>query len=228
MSKDLTFYYLTGAFSASVCWQSRLSSIKEVLHAIIEWPGRITADRERLVVSVSPYMYRFHHFFGSELLMSTLTLNEDTKQQLRDPFCKQACFGLQSARGQVACHKFVQMSAYRSVDHQYVSTMPLKDLKPHIPIPPPGLSRPCPQPTSSGKISFSYPGKGPSTALIGETVYWIWGDLSTSSKPPLIALHGGPGMPHVYVTREWSQECELTIKGTCSLSPSSTQIMAFP
>ncbi|KAF2158902.1 hypothetical protein M409DRAFT_30608 [Zasmidium cellare ATCC 36951] len=77
--------------------------------------------------------------------------------------------------------------------------MALADYKPSIPIPPPGQTRDYPQPTSHGKIPFSYPGKGPSTALSGSTAFWIWGDLSTSSKPPLIALHGGPGMPHTYM-----------------------------
>ncbi len=59
---------------------------------------------------------------------------------------------------------------------------------------PPGPQRPIPEPTSTGKIPFSYSENG----LKGETAYFLWGSLS-SSKTPLIALHGGPGIPHQYI-----------------------------
>lgn len=59
---------------------------------------------------------------------------------------------------------------------------------------PPGQERSYPQPTSTGKIPFSYP----KTGLEGETSYKLWGDLS-SGKTPLICLHGGPGVPHNYL-----------------------------
>ena len=62
-------------------------------------------------------------------------------------------------------------------------------------VPPPGQVRPYPKPTSTGKISFEYP----KTGLKGETVYYLWGDLSSSRKTPLICLHGGPGVPHNYI-----------------------------
>lgn len=62
-------------------------------------------------------------------------------------------------------------------------------------IQPPGQQRPYPKPTSTGHIPFSYS----PTGLKGETYYEAWGDLSTSKKPPLICLHGGPGVPHNYL-----------------------------
>ena len=60
---------------------------------------------------------------------------------------------------------------------------------------PPGQERAYPQPASTGKIPFSYS----KTGLDGETYYELWGDLSSSKKTPLIALHGGPGIPHNYI-----------------------------
>ena len=59
---------------------------------------------------------------------------------------------------------------------------------------PPGQTRPYPSPSSTGKIPFSYA----PTGLKGEIAYKLWGDLS-SSKTPLICLHGGPGFTHNYL-----------------------------
>lgn len=61
-------------------------------------------------------------------------------------------------------------------------------------IQPPGQERHYPKPTKEGKIPFEYTKNG----LKGETYYELWGDLS-SSKTPLICLHGGPGAPHSYI-----------------------------
>ena len=61
-------------------------------------------------------------------------------------------------------------------------------------IPPPGQKRSYPKSDKTGKIPFEYS----KTGLKGETYYELWGDLS-SSKPPLICLHGGPGVPHQYL-----------------------------
>ena len=59
---------------------------------------------------------------------------------------------------------------------------------------PPGQDRSYPKPSKTGKIPFEYS----KTGLKGETYYELWGDLSTS-KTPLICLHGGPGVPHHYL-----------------------------
>lgn len=59
---------------------------------------------------------------------------------------------------------------------------------------PPGQERPYPKPDKTGKIPFEYS----PTGLKGETSYLQWGDLS-STKPPLICLHGGPGASHTYL-----------------------------
>lgn len=59
---------------------------------------------------------------------------------------------------------------------------------------PPGQERKYPEHTKTGKIPFEYKKNG----MKGETAYWVWGDLS-SSKTPLIVLHGGPGVPHNYL-----------------------------
>ena len=59
---------------------------------------------------------------------------------------------------------------------------------------PPGQQRPYPSPTKTGKIPFSYP----KTGLQGETYYLQWGDLSAEVSP-LICLHGGPGVGHLYL-----------------------------
>lgn len=65
---------------------------------------------------------------------------------------------------------------------------------PYIPIPPPGQERHYPEADKTGRITFQDAKLG----IDGETAYWIWGDLS-SGKVPLIALHGGPGIPHGYM-----------------------------
>lgn len=62
-------------------------------------------------------------------------------------------------------------------------------------IQPPGQERPYPSPTKSGKIPFTYDKNG----MKGETAYWVWGDPSSSSKIPLICMHGGPGAQHHYL-----------------------------
>ena len=59
---------------------------------------------------------------------------------------------------------------------------------------PPGQTRSLPAPTSIGKVEFTIP----STGEKGITIYRIWGSLS-SSKTPLLCLHGGPGMLHNYI-----------------------------
>jgi proline-specific peptidase len=59
---------------------------------------------------------------------------------------------------------------------------------------PPGQERPYPKPTKTGRALF----KIPNHDLQGETAYEIYGDLECS-KVPLIALHGGPGIPHGYL-----------------------------
>ncbi len=59
---------------------------------------------------------------------------------------------------------------------------------------PPAQERPYPTPTKTGRVPFTIP----STGEVGETYYELWGDLS-SSKVPLICLHGGPGVPHQYL-----------------------------
>lgn len=56
---------------------------------------------------------------------------------------------------------------------------------------PPGQERPYPKPTKTGRAPFKIPNHN----LQGETAYEIYGDLE-SGKTPLIALHGGPGIPH--------------------------------
>ncbi|KAI1167417.1 Alpha/Beta hydrolase protein [Nemania serpens] len=50
--------------------------------------------------------------------------------------------------------------------------------------------------TTEGEIAFSAPNGGKP----GITWYKIVGDLENSSSPPLIALHGGPGAAHEYLT----------------------------
>lgn len=59
---------------------------------------------------------------------------------------------------------------------------------------PPGQQRPYPEPDKTGKIPFQVPGYEEK----GDTVYKLWGDLS-SDKVPLICLHGGPGAAHNYI-----------------------------
>lgn len=61
---------------------------------------------------------------------------------------------------------------------------------------PPGQERPCPEPTKTGKIPFQIPDHD----VEGETAFFIWGDLDTTDKVPLIGLHGGPGFPHNYIS----------------------------
>ena len=46
-------------------------------------------------------------------------------------------------------------------------------------------------PTSQGKVPFTIP----ETDRQCETAYWVWGDPTSTSPPPLIVLHGGPGAP---------------------------------
>ena len=60
---------------------------------------------------------------------------------------------------------------------------------------PPGQTRPYPEPTSTGDIPF----KDSTRGIEAETHYKLWGDIKTSSKTPLICLHGGPGVPHNYL-----------------------------
>ena len=66
--------------------------------------------------------------------------------------------------------------------------------EPFIPVSPPGQERQYPDPDKKGKIPFRDADRG----IDGETVYWIWGDLSSNEIPPIV-LHGGPGMPHTYM-----------------------------
>ena len=72
--------------------------------------------------------------------------------------------------------------------------MPAMSHTPHIPVYPPGQERPFPESSKKGRITFRNAERG----IEGETAYWIWGDLSPG-KVPLIALHGGPGIPHGYM-----------------------------
>jgi len=58
----------------------------------------------------------------------------------------------------------------------------------------PGQTRAYPKSTTEGDVPFTIP----STGDKAQTHYWLWGDLS-SSKTPLICLHGGPGVPHSYL-----------------------------
>jgi pimeloyl-ACP methyl ester carboxylesterase len=46
---------------------------------------------------------------------------------------------------------------------------------------------------TEGKIAFKV------GAETYETWYKVFGDLKTSKKRPLVALHGGPGMSHHYM-----------------------------
>ncbi|KAH8655303.1 Alpha/Beta hydrolase protein [Xylariales sp. PMI_506] len=59
---------------------------------------------------------------------------------------------------------------------------------------PPGRERRYPEPTNTGKVVFKVPGYN----LESETYYKVYGDLD-SNRPPLICLHGGPGVPHGYL-----------------------------
>jgi proline-specific peptidase len=59
---------------------------------------------------------------------------------------------------------------------------------------PPGQERRPPPPTKDGTVLF----KIPSTGDLCETYYVLWGTL-TSPRPPLICLHGGPGIIHDYL-----------------------------
>ncbi len=77
-----------------------------------------------------------------------------------------------------------------SVDPDLNMTLPGSTTYPK----PPGQERPYPKPTKTGKAPF----KIPNYNLQGETAYEIYGDLK-SGKVPLIALHGGPGIPHGYL-----------------------------
>lgn len=67
--------------------------------------------------------------------------------------------------------------------------------EPQISVPPPGQTRDYPKPTSTGSIPFEYAKNN----LVAETAYYIWGDLKSSDRKPLICLHGGPGVPHNYL-----------------------------
>ncbi|KAK0654843.1 Alpha/Beta hydrolase protein [Cercophora newfieldiana] len=60
--------------------------------------------------------------------------------------------------------------------------------------PPPGQERRPPPPTKTGTVLF----KIPTTGDLCETYYSLWGTLSTP-VPPLICLHGGPGIIHDYL-----------------------------
>ncbi|KAI0414008.1 Alpha/Beta hydrolase protein [Xylaria grammica] len=51
-------------------------------------------------------------------------------------------------------------------------------------------------PTKEGEVAFEAPGAAKET----KTWYKILGDLTTSSEPPLVALHGGPGAGHEYLS----------------------------
>lgn len=59
---------------------------------------------------------------------------------------------------------------------------------------PTGQERPYPKLTKTGSAPF----KIPNHELQGETAYEIYGDLD-SGKVPLIAVHGGPCIPHSYL-----------------------------
>ncbi|GKT50663.1 L-amino acid amidase [Colletotrichum spaethianum] len=61
--------------------------------------------------------------------------------------------------------------------------------------------------TKEGKAPFSHPSIPPSTRP--ETYYRILGDLS-STATPIVALHGGPGIPHVYLAPLFSAYHALT------------------
>lgn len=50
-------------------------------------------------------------------------------------------------------------------------------------------------PTKDGKVSFAIPGH---PEISSETYYKIFGDLS-NGIPPLVILHGGPGVGHEYL-----------------------------
>ena len=63
-----------------------------------------------------------------------------------------------------------------------------------VKFPPPGQTRPYPDPTSTGRIPFTTP----TDSLKVETWYALYGDLS-SKKTPLVVLHGGPGAGHNYL-----------------------------
>ncbi|KAF8993235.1 Alpha/Beta hydrolase protein [Cyathus striatus] len=47
--------------------------------------------------------------------------------------------------------------------------------------------------STSGIAEFTFKGK------VYQTWYKVFGNLKTSSKRPLVALHGGPGMSHHYM-----------------------------
>ncbi|KAI0042873.1 alpha/beta-hydrolase [Auriscalpium vulgare] len=49
---------------------------------------------------------------------------------------------------------------------------------------------------TEGEAPFSWPAANKPLT----TYYKITGDLSTSTRPPLIVLHGGPGISHIYLT----------------------------
>ncbi|KAF7300181.1 Proline iminopeptidase [Mycena kentingensis (nom. inval.)] len=48
---------------------------------------------------------------------------------------------------------------------------------------------------TEGECPFAVPAAG----KLCKTWYKIVGDLSSSSQPPLVTLHGGPGVPHMYL-----------------------------
>ncbi|EFQ35631.1 peptidase S33 [Colletotrichum graminicola M1.001] len=58
-----------------------------------------------------------------------------------------------------------------------------------------------------GKVPFSHPSIPPSCH--SETYYRVLGGLS-SSATPIVVLHGGPGIPHVYLTPLFSRYHALT------------------
>ncbi|KAK0725940.1 Alpha/Beta hydrolase protein [Lasiosphaeris hirsuta] len=61
--------------------------------------------------------------------------------------------------------------------------------------PPPGQERRYPAATKTGTVRFRIP----VTGEMSETYFEQWGDLTTSKHPPLICLHGGPGIIHDYL-----------------------------
>lgn len=49
------------------------------------------------------------------------------------------------------------------------------------------------EPTTVGIIDFTYQGE------TYQTWYKTYGNIKNSSRPPLVILHGGPGMSHDYL-----------------------------
>ncbi|KZL84909.1 l-amino-acid amidase [Colletotrichum incanum] len=61
--------------------------------------------------------------------------------------------------------------------------------------------------TKDGKVPFSHPSIPPSVQP--ETYYRIFGDLA-STITPVVVLHGGPGIPHVYLAPLFNRYHALT------------------